>query len=135
MHEFTFAEGIIGQVLRLAEEKGALKVHRVGLEIGELAMISEEALRFAYSVLSEEFELLSGSTLDITYRKGVVRCPGCGYSGELRTIHGEGFHTMFPVFTCPECGDRLEVVEGRDSIITNIEMEVSDAEAEGQKDG
>ena len=53
MHELSMAQGIINAVIDTAESNNATEVTEVGIEIGRLAMINPEQLRFMLSVLVE----------------------------------------------------------------------------------
>ena len=50
MHELSMAQGIINAVIDTAESNNATEVTEVGIEIGRLAMINPEQLRFMLSV-------------------------------------------------------------------------------------
>jgi Zn finger protein HypA/HybF involved in hydrogenase expression len=46
--------------------------------------------------------------------------------GPLKVVNFPDSHFTTPVLDCPECGKVVEVTEGRDLIIREIEMEVPD---------
>ena len=62
----------------------------------------------------------------VKIKKGRVRCMGCSYSGGVKVEMGHDHdHSMHP--HCPECnGVSLEILEGGDIEIMNIEAEVED---------
>jgi hydrogenase nickel incorporation protein HypA/HybF len=66
-------------------------------------------------VIKEEETLFQNATLE--YRKVAVkvRC-ACGYEGNEH-------------FVCPECGGLPEIIEGREIVVANIEIEVDDDES------
>ena len=53
MHELSMAQGIINTVLETAENNGATEVNKIYIEVGKLAMLNPEQLKFLLDVLVE----------------------------------------------------------------------------------
>jgi hydrogenase nickel incorporation protein HypA/HybF len=129
MHEVSVAAHVISEVAKAARANNAGKVVSVTLEVGELSLLGRAQLKFAYDVISqaEEGGLLRGSKLTIRISKGKIKCGSCGYLGGIRNIgKRNGKNHFLPVFCCPRCGGRVEIISGRDCIIKDIKLTVMD---------
>ena len=74
MHELGIAQEIVAQI---AEQCAGARVTRVVLEIGKLAAILPDAVRFCFDLCSEG-TALEGASLDIIETPGLARCRACG---------------------------------------------------------
>jgi hydrogenase nickel incorporation protein HypA/HybF len=124
MHEFSVMAQIVENVLREASARNARRVESVDLQIGDFTMLGEEQLRFAYEILSKD-SILAGSELKIGHIKGEIRCPSCGYEGEV-PLSEDSPHRMIPILECPKCHNAAEIAKGRECIVRNISMVVPD---------
>jgi hydrogenase nickel incorporation protein HypA/HybF len=108
MHELGITRNIVAIVTEHA--RGA-KVKRVGLEIGKLAAILPDSIRFCFDVCTRD-TLLEGAELTIVEVPGRGRCRECG--GELALDK--------PFGLCP-CGSRLiQCVAGEEMKIKEMEL-------------
>ena len=108
MHELGITRNIVAIV---TEQAHGAKVKRVGLEIGKLAAILPDAIRFCFDVCSRD-TLLEGAELTIVEIPGRGRCQTCG--GELALEQ--------PFGRCP-CGSRqIECVAGEEMKIKEMEL-------------
>ncbi len=124
MHELGIMTGVLDAVQTSAKQAGADRVLKVSLSVGEMTEAIEDALRFAFEVLSEqrEFALCAGAELDITMVCPRSRCLECG---------AEYDHDRFHML-CPECGSfATELIAGRELQIDSIEVDIPDDEEEG----
>jgi hydrogenase nickel incorporation protein HypA/HybF len=112
---------IVESVLGEAKKHEARKVTEVHLTIGKLTFLGTEQVRFAYSVLTED-TIMKGSKLIIKEKDGVIECKSCGYRGALEFKDDLMYHIPTPIFRCPECGEAVKVVEGRECKIESIKM-------------
>jgi hydrogenase nickel incorporation protein HypA/HybF len=113
MHEFSIAYDLYSTSRRAAIENKADQVKRVCVDIGEIAMVNPEQVRFLFETIIQEDPLFSGTILECDIVTPVTRCP-CGYEGEEK-------------FVCPRCGALPELVRGREIVVRNIEIEVTDS--------
>ena len=113
MHELSLSEGMLDLIKSNAAEAGFSRVFGVHLEIGELAGIDTEALRFSFDAVTRG-TLASDATLNISPVPGEARCGNCE-----RTVH-----ISSRIDPCPDCGDyRLEVTGGVDMTLKSLEVE------------
>lgn len=114
MHELSLATDLINAAMATAKQNNARQVLSVTVEVGELAMVNPEQLRFMYEVLTEE-NMLKGSELKIEIKRAVGECGSCGYKGPVEDKYA---------VSCPKCGLTLKAIEGRDVCLKNMEIEV-----------
>jgi hydrogenase nickel incorporation protein HypA/HybF len=112
---------IVESVLGEAKKHEAKKVMEVHLVIGKLTFLGVEQVRFAYGILTED-TLMKGSKLIIKEKDGVIECSNCGYRGALEFKDDIMYHVPTPLFKCPECGEAVKIVEGKECTIESIKM-------------
>jgi len=112
MHEYTVAYDIYATAKRAATDNGATLVKVVHVDVGEMSMINPEQVEFLFGALCEEDLLFKGAKLTANTVPVRSECR-CGYSGSEK-------------YVCPICGNMPEIVEGREILVTNIEIEVDD---------
>jgi hydrogenase nickel incorporation protein HypA/HybF len=105
--------GITQSIVAIVTEQAAgRKVMRVTLEIGKLAAVMPEAIRFCFDVVAQG-SALDGAALDIIEVPGRGRCLDCG--GEV---------ALAEVFGSCGCGSRrLERLSGDELNIKSMEVE------------
>lgn len=112
MHEFAIAYDIYATARKAALDHHADQVKVVRVDIGEMAMVNPEQVRFLFEALIEDDPLVKGAELDCTVVPPVTRC-SCGYTGSER-------------FVCPRCGALPELIKGREIVVRHVEIEVAD---------
>ncbi len=114
MHEFGIATGIVEVIEQTIEKQPVKRVLTVTVEVGQLAMVNPEQLKFSFDVIVEggPFE---GAELNVTTLPAVARCH-CGFEGALGDED----------YVCPVCGGMYELLEGRGICVKNIEVELED---------
>jgi hydrogenase nickel incorporation protein HypA/HybF len=111
MHEMGITQSIVAIV---SEQAAGRKVKRVTLEIGKLAAIMPDAIRFCFDVVAQG-SALDGAALDILEIPGRARCLDCG-----------GDVLLIDVFGSCACGSRkLERLTGEELNIKSMELEMS----------
>lgn len=113
MHEMSIAEGIIQVLEDQAREQSYTKVKTVWLEIGPLAMIESEALRFCFEAVTRD-TLADGATLKIINIKGEAFCMQCLKNVPITQRYD----------SCVECGSHhLQVTQGDEMRIKELEVD------------
>ena len=113
MHEMSLAEGVREIVDETARANGAQRVAAVRLEIGKLAQVEVEALRFAFDVVKLG-SLAHSARLEIVEPDGTAWCMRCS-SPVAIAQRGDA---------CPGCGSyQLQVTGGESMRVMDIEIE------------
>ena len=123
MHEYSIMAQVVNTILSEAKKNNLIKVSKVTLEVGELAFLNPDALKFSYNALIKDTSL-SSSELIIESIKPEIECTKCKYNGDLEYLEKDEFHFTIPKFSCPKCGSGVSIVRGRDCIIKDISGEV-----------
>ena len=126
MHEFGVAKSLVETVENAAVENHATSVSEVVVDIGELAFIGIDQLKFAYGLLIQESNILKNAKLTVHEIPARVLCKNCGYEGPLSRFDEPESHFVTPVFACPECFGKIDFISGRECTIKNIRMMVDD---------
>lgn len=121
MHEFSVTSQIVQSVLAEADKRGAKKVTEVDLIIGKLTFLGLEQVRFAYEALTKG-TIMDGSKLVIEEQDGVVKCSNCGYEGGFKYEDDPLYHVPVPTLKCPQCGNMVNIVAGKECIIQSIKL-------------
>lgn len=112
MHEMSLAEGVLGVVQDAARAHAPCRVRTVRLEIGALAAVECEALRFAFEVVKRG-SVAEQAQLDIVQVPGAAWCMQCARSVPLA---GRGE-------PCPQCGSwQLQVTDGEQMRVKELEL-------------
>jgi len=84
VHELALAQEILDVV---AARSGGARVTRVVLEVGKLAAVLPDALRFCFDLAAED-TVARGARLEIVETPGRARCRGCGADVALDRPYG-----------------------------------------------
>ena len=123
MHELSMAQGIINAVLETAQTNDATEVTEIYIEVGKLAMLNPEQLRFLLDVLVEN-TIAENAKIDISEIPITVNCPECGYNG-IGNVDDSDHYA--PIIKCPKCDNlRISILGGKDCIVKNIVVEKPD---------
>ena len=113
MHEMAISESILGILEDEARRQHYARVNRVRLEIGALAGIETEALRFSFDVVTKG-TLAENAVLEIIGLDGQAWCLPCERSVPI----GQRYDA------CPLCGGRaLQVTGGEEMRIKDLEVD------------
>ncbi|TAJ44756.1 hydrogenase maturation nickel metallochaperone HypA/HybF [Methanofollis fontis] len=113
MHEYSIAYDIFATARRAAIENKASGIKAVRVDIGEMAMVNPEQVKFLFDAIVEDDPLFAGVRMEC--RKVPVRTTcECGYEGGER-------------FVCPSCGGLPHIVEGKEIVVSSIEIEVNES--------
>lgn len=113
MHELSLAESVLHIIEDAARTQQFSRVRTVVLEIGALAAVEPEAMRFAFDAVMRG-TLADGAKLELIETPGQGRCTSCGVAVALREQYG----------FCPGCGSaRIEIVAGNQMRVKDLEVE------------
>jgi hydrogenase nickel incorporation protein HypA/HybF len=112
MHEYSIAYDLYATARNAALENHADRVNRIRVEVGAMAMVNPEQVRFLFDTIIEEDPLFSGAVLECNITEPHTQCT-CGYRGS-------------ELYVCPSCGALPEFVKGKEIVVTSIEIEVAD---------
>jgi hydrogenase nickel incorporation protein HypA/HybF len=112
MHEMSLAEGVLDVVQEAARAHHPCAVRMVRLEIGALAAVELEALRFAFEVVKRG-SVADGAQLDIVQVPGAAWCMQCSDSVAIAERTDP----------CPQCGSwQLQVTGGDQMRVKELEL-------------
>jgi hydrogenase nickel incorporation protein HypA/HybF len=113
MHEMSIAEGILQLIEETARKEQAQRVTLVVLEMGQLASVEVESLRFCFDAVVCD-SVAAGARLEIIEIPGQGWCLDCNQSVPLsEKLSG-----------CPLCGSfRLQVTGGTEMRVMELEVE------------
>jgi len=112
MHEMSLMESVRDIVEDTARAHGARRVAVVRLQIGALATIEPDALRFCFDVVMNG-GVAEGARLDIQTVPGAGWCWDCSQTVALADSTA----------ACPECGGhKLEVTAGADMRVHEVDL-------------
>lgn len=113
MHELAIAQSIIDTAQREAERHSARVVTKIKLRLGEFTGVDRDALRFALEVAKRD-TAAHEAEMDIDIVRLEAKC---------RTCRRKSFLFEDPLFLCPDCGEPVDVISGREMRIEYIEVE------------
>jgi hydrogenase nickel incorporation protein HypA/HybF len=112
MHEMSLAEGILQLVEAAAQREQARRVSAIVIEIGQLAAVEPDALRFCFEAVVHG-TLAEGATLEIIDIPGTGWCPDCSHEMAMHEIHA----------ACPHCGSyQVQARTGTEMRVKEIEI-------------
>ena len=113
MHEMSIAEGVVQLLEEQAVSQGYSRVKRVWLEIGPLAAVESEALRFCFDAVTRG-TLAEQAQLDIIDLPGEAWCLACSSQVPITQRYD----------SCVHCGSfQLQVTWGDELRIKELEVE------------
>lgn len=113
MHEASITESIMTAALADLEKSGVTgRVTAVHVTTGVCQGLIPESMQMFYD-MEKPGTPLENSELVITVQPMVAHCPACDTDHELD----------IPVMYCPECGTTMDLVKGKEILITSIEVE------------
>lgn len=113
MHEMSLCESIVQTLEEQARVQDYQQVQVVRLEIGALAGVEVEAMRFGFEVVTRG-TLAEGAELDIIEVDGQAWCLPCGKSVSVKQRFD----------ACPDCGSyQLQITSGEELRIKELEVQ------------
>ena len=112
MHEMSLAESVLQIIEDAARAQEFRRVRTVVLEIGRLAAVEAEAMRFCFDAVASG-SIAEGARLEIFETPGAGHCAACGVTVALQEQYG----------LCPECGSpRIEIIAGNQMRVKDLEV-------------
>lgn len=113
MHEMALAESVLDLIEDCLLREGGQQIKTVRLEIGKLAAVEPEAMRFCFDAVARG-TVAEGAVLDIIEHEGRAWCFDCNREVPLAARHDP----------CTACGGfRLQVAEGVAMRVKELEIE------------
>lgn len=113
MHEMSLAENIVQLVEDAARADGCTRVKAVWLEIGQLAAVELEALRFCFDAVTHD-SIAQGARLEIIETPGQGWCMKCAGNVTITALYDP----------CPVCGSyQIQVTGGSEMRVKELEVE------------
>lgn len=109
----SLAEGVLQIIEDYARRQGFARVTAVSVEIGRLAGVEVEALRFAFDAVTRD-TVASGAQLLIDERPGSGWCLACSQGVEVGQLYDP----------CPRCGAyQVQVTGGTEMRVKELTVE------------
>jgi hydrogenase nickel incorporation protein HypA/HybF len=113
MHEMSLAESVLQIVEDTARTQQFNRVRSVVLEIGALAAVEPEAMRFCFDAVTRG-TIAQDAQLEIVETRGQGWCMDCAKTVVL--------HEQYAL--CPECGgSRVQITGGSEMRVKELEVE------------
>lgn len=125
MHEISVMSGIVETLLDKLEGRDFFRVVRVRLQVGKLTFLSDEALEFAFTTMIRDTPL-NGAELVIEKIEARGKCPNCGHETVIKLSEDPAYHFTLPSFSCPNCNTNLDIIQGTECYVKDMDIEVPD---------
>ena len=113
MHEMSIASEVLRISLDTMSGAGGTRIGKIGIEIGALAGVETEALRFCFDAVVRGTPA-EGAILEIETVEAEAFCDGCG-----AVFIPDGY-----VYGCPSCGEvTADLRKGRELRVSFIDTE------------
>lgn len=113
MHEMSLCEGVLQVLEENARTQGFNRVKTVWLEIGGLAAVEPDAMRFSFDVVTRG-SLAENARLEIVDLPAKAWCMQCARTVTVKQRFDE----------CPDCGSyQLQVTAGDELRVKELEVE------------
>jgi len=113
MHEMALAESVLDLIEDCLLREGGQQIKTVRLEIGKLAAVEPEAMRFCFDAVARG-TVAEGAVLDIIEQEGRAWCFDCNREVSIAARQNP----------CTACGGfRLRVAEGIAMRVKELEIE------------
>lgn len=113
MHEMSLADSVLQLIEDSARTQGFTRVKTVWLEVGALAGVEAEAMRFCFEAVVRN-TLAEGATLEIIETPGEGRCGACASTVPVSQRYDP----------CPSCGEyQVQPTAGMSLRLKELEVE------------
>jgi hydrogenase nickel incorporation protein HypA/HybF len=113
MHEMSLAEGVLQLIEDSAKTQDFSRVKTVWLEIGQLAGVEAEAMKFCFDAVVRD-SIAQDAELVIIELPGQAWCMECSGTVQVHALYDE----------CPKCGGhQLQVTGGNEMRVKELDVE------------
>ncbi len=113
MHEMSLAEGVLQIIEDAAQGQDFRRVKTVWLEIGQLAAVEVEAMRFCFDAVARD-SVAQGARLEVIEIPGRAWCSRCAEAVKVESLFD----------LCPKCGShRIQVTNGQEMRVKELDVE------------
>lgn len=113
MHELSLAENMLQIIEQAAHEQDFTDVKTVWMEIGQLSCVEKDALRFCFTVVTDD-TIAQRAKLEIIDVAGQGWCKPCDLKIAISSHHDP----------CPVCGSyAIQVIRGDEMRIRELEVQ------------
>jgi hydrogenase nickel incorporation protein HypA/HybF len=112
MHEYSIVQALVERVAAEARARHAVAVHRISVQLGELAGVDVALLATAYKTFREQ-TVCEGAELDVQTIPARWECPGCGQALPRGAR-----------LVCPGCALPARLAAGDEILLGRVELEV-----------
>lgn len=113
MHEMSLAESVLQIIEDASRKQGYTRVKTVWLEIGQLACVEQESLRFCFDEVMRD-SIAHQARLEIIEIAGQGWCAKCSIEMPISALYE----------ACPNCGSyEIQVTGGDEMRVRELEVE------------
>ncbi|VAX06026.1 [NiFe] hydrogenase nickel incorporation protein HypA [hydrothermal vent metagenome] len=113
MHEMSLCESVLQVLQEHAQSQGFNRVKTVWLEVGGLAGVELEALRFCFDAVMQD-TLADQAQLELIELPGQAWCMPCAKTVQVSQLYDQ----------CPDCASyQLQITGGNEMQIKELEVE------------
>lgn len=113
MHEMSLAEGVLQLIEDSAKTQSFSRVKTVWLEIGQLAGVEVEAMKFCFEAVVSD-SIAQGAQLMVIEIPGQAWCLHCAEVVNVRVLYD----------ACPKCGShQVQVTGGNEMRVKELDVE------------
>jgi hydrogenase nickel incorporation protein HypA/HybF len=113
MHEMSLAEGVLQIIEDSAKTQNFSRVKTVWLEIGQLAGVEVEAMKFCFDAVTRD-SIAQDAKLEIVEKPGQAWCLHCAETVQVQALYD----------ACPKCGSlQVQVTGGNEMRVKELDVE------------
>jgi hydrogenase nickel incorporation protein HypA/HybF len=112
MHEYSVVQALLARVETAARARGATRVHKLRVSLGELAGVEPDLFLTAYEAFRER-TICAGAPLELQKIAASWGCPRC----ELSIARGTALR-------CTRCGAPARLLQGDELVLESLDLEV-----------
>jgi len=113
MHEMSLAEGVLQIIEDSAKAQNFSRVKTVWLEIGQLAGVEVEAMKFCFDAVTRD-SIAQDAKLEIIATPGQAWCLHCAEVVNVAVLYD----------ACPNCGShQIQVTGGNEMRVRELDVE------------